>query len=437
MPSTISAAMLVYEATRRSPDGRWTVTTPLGPAPGRRLETQSAAGPGPAGRARAAAQCVPPASRCRVPASSAWPATRRPSLRSYVIKLPAATRAAARASCSTRCWPPAARSITPANCYSTAVPPSRSSWCACSPRPRASSDCAQTGIGLTIVTASVDSHLNEQAFIVPGLGDAGDRQFGARAERQRERCASSRPSTSSAAPPRPPKSPSHRGGGRGRRATPVTRARLGRRRGLARGVRRAQPPHRRHRAPWRPRQRPVADRPGRTAIIEMAQASGLLLAGGAEGNDPMAASTTGTGELIDAALDAGAEAHHRRPRRVGDHRRRLRRAPGDPRASSACAASSCSSPATCAPASPMPRGSSVLRRAPRRRRSRCSRGRLERLVQVYRRRLRRRCQRARRRRRRRRAGRRARRARRRLGARVRPARRRTRTRRARRARPTW
>jgi len=45
---------------------------------------------------------------------------------------------------------------------------------------------------------------------------------------------------------------------------------------------------------------------GRTAVIEMAQASGLLLAGGAEGNDPIAASTAGTGELIVEALDAGA-----------------------------------------------------------------------------------------------------------------------------------
>jgi glycerate 2-kinase len=44
-----------------------------------------------------------------------------------------------------------------------------------------------------------------------------------------------------------------------------------------------------------------------TAIIEMARASGLTLAGGAEGNDPMAATTTGTGELIDAALTAGAK----------------------------------------------------------------------------------------------------------------------------------
>ena len=35
-----------------------------------------------------------------------------------------------------------------------------------------------TGMDLHVVTASIDSHLNERAFIVPGLGDAGDRQFG-------------------------------------------------------------------------------------------------------------------------------------------------------------------------------------------------------------------------------------------------------------------
>jgi glycerate kinase len=45
---------------------------------------------------------------------------------------------------------------------------------------------------------------------------------------------------------------------------------------------------------------------GGTAIIEMARASGLQLAGGAEGNQPMEATTRGTGELIDAAVTAGA-----------------------------------------------------------------------------------------------------------------------------------
>jgi glycerate 2-kinase len=44
-----------------------------------------------------------------------------------------------------------------------------------------------------------------------------------------------------------------------------------------------------------------------TAVIEMARASGLTLVGGAENNDAVAASTIGTGELIDTALDAGAK----------------------------------------------------------------------------------------------------------------------------------
>ncbi|MGB3412365.1 MAG: glycerate kinase [Microthrixaceae bacterium] len=44
----------------------------------------------------------------------------------------------------------------------------------------------------------------------------------------------------------------------------------------------------------------------RTAVIEMAMASGLSLVGGPDSNDPVAASTYGTGELISAALDAGA-----------------------------------------------------------------------------------------------------------------------------------
>ncbi|HEX5365719.1 MAG TPA: glycerate kinase [Acidimicrobiales bacterium] len=45
---------------------------------------------------------------------------------------------------------------------------------------------------------------------------------------------------------------------------------------------------------------------GRTAVVEMARASGLQLVGGAEGNDPVGASTVGTGELLAAAVDAGA-----------------------------------------------------------------------------------------------------------------------------------
>jgi uracil phosphoribosyltransferase len=31
---------------------------------------------------------------------------------------------------------------------------------------------------VAIVTAAIDSHLNDHGYIVPGLGDAGDRMFG-------------------------------------------------------------------------------------------------------------------------------------------------------------------------------------------------------------------------------------------------------------------
>jgi len=45
----------------------------------------------------------------------------------------------------------------------------------------------------------------------------------------------------------------------------------------------------------------------KTAVIEMALASGLVLAGGPEENDPLNATTRGTGELIEAAIARGAQ----------------------------------------------------------------------------------------------------------------------------------
>jgi uracil phosphoribosyltransferase len=37
----------------------------------------------------------------------------------------------------------------------------------------------QSGLPIRVFTASIDERLNDSAYIVPGLGDAGDRQFGA------------------------------------------------------------------------------------------------------------------------------------------------------------------------------------------------------------------------------------------------------------------
>jgi uracil phosphoribosyltransferase len=37
-----------------------------------------------------------------------------------------------------------------------------------------------SGLPVRVFTASIDERLNDDAYIVPGLGDAGDRQFGPR-----------------------------------------------------------------------------------------------------------------------------------------------------------------------------------------------------------------------------------------------------------------
>lgn len=44
--------------------------------------------------------------------------------------------------------------------------------------PEAISRLEKSGMPMRIVTASIDDGLNERMFISPGLGDAGDRQFG-------------------------------------------------------------------------------------------------------------------------------------------------------------------------------------------------------------------------------------------------------------------
>jgi uracil phosphoribosyltransferase len=45
--------------------------------------------------------------------------------------------------------------------------------------PEGLSALAKAGVPVRVVTASIDERLNDVGYIVPGLGDAGDRQFGA------------------------------------------------------------------------------------------------------------------------------------------------------------------------------------------------------------------------------------------------------------------
>ena len=68
-------------------------------------------------------------------------------------------------------------------------------WCSCSNNQAASTNAqsdktspasssspasADPSSGAPLFTATIDERLNEIAYIVPGLGDAGDRQFGPR-----------------------------------------------------------------------------------------------------------------------------------------------------------------------------------------------------------------------------------------------------------------
>jgi uracil phosphoribosyltransferase len=46
------------------------------------------------------------------------------------------------------------------------------------PRPEGIKALTQNHPDVQIFTAAIDSHLNDHGYIIPGLGDAGDRMFG-------------------------------------------------------------------------------------------------------------------------------------------------------------------------------------------------------------------------------------------------------------------
>ena len=171
-------SMLVYEATRGIPTIDAEVETPLGPAPGRRIETQPLLVP----ILRAGIGLLDGAFRLLPDASAGFVGLARDEAtfapKSYVNKLPErldghpciildpmlATGGSLEHTCRLLLERGAPEPITVV-CVLAA--------------PEGIERMRQSGIGMHIVTASVDSHLNEHAFIVPGLGDAGDRQFGA------------------------------------------------------------------------------------------------------------------------------------------------------------------------------------------------------------------------------------------------------------------
>jgi uracil phosphoribosyltransferase len=43
---------------------------------------------------------------------------------------------------------------------------------------RLEKELSELDVPVTVVTAALDEHLNDKGYIVPGLGDAGDRLYG-------------------------------------------------------------------------------------------------------------------------------------------------------------------------------------------------------------------------------------------------------------------
>jgi uracil phosphoribosyltransferase len=169
--------MLVYEATRHLPTVDGTVTTPLGPAPSRSLAHVPLLVP----ILRAGVGLVQPALRLIPQAEVGFVGVARDedthAPTPYLAKLPArlegrpivvldpmlATGGSLEFTCRLLLERGAEGPFTVV-CVLAA--------------PEGIERIRTSGIPVDLVTASIDSHLNEHAFIVPGLGDAGDRQFG-------------------------------------------------------------------------------------------------------------------------------------------------------------------------------------------------------------------------------------------------------------------
>ena len=170
------AAMLIYEATRDLAVEMTQVRTPLGPAEGVRLPLLPVLVPvlrAGLGMADAAIRLLPEAEMSFV-GLARDEETFEP--KSYMAKLPArldgrpviildpmlATGGSLEFTCRLAAERGAGRMTVV--CVLAA--------------PEGLKRMEATGFDLHIVTAAIDDHLNEHAYIVPGLGDAGDRLFG-------------------------------------------------------------------------------------------------------------------------------------------------------------------------------------------------------------------------------------------------------------------
>jgi uracil phosphoribosyltransferase len=170
------AGMLIYEACRLLPVAEGTVQTPLGPSPSREVATWPVVVP----ILRAGLGMMSAVHRLLPDTDTAFIGVARDETtfapEPYMLKVPADMAGrptlvldpmlATGGSLLHACRLLAARGAGPitAVCVLAA--------------PEGIDRIESSGLDIHVVTASIDSHLNDNAFIVPGLGDAGDRLFG-------------------------------------------------------------------------------------------------------------------------------------------------------------------------------------------------------------------------------------------------------------------
>ncbi|MCU1345105.1 MAG: upp [Acidimicrobiia bacterium] len=171
------ATMLIYEATRTLAVDVLQVTTPMGTAAGVRLSAAPMLVPilrAGAGMVDAALRLLPTAEVGYVGVSRDE-ATFAPH--EYLAKLPASL--AGRPTIVLDPMLATGGSLAHALALLAERGAPQPITCVCVlAAPEGLAHIGRCGIDVRVFTSAIDDHLDERAFIVPGLGDAGDRQFG-------------------------------------------------------------------------------------------------------------------------------------------------------------------------------------------------------------------------------------------------------------------
>jgi uracil phosphoribosyltransferase len=170
-------SMLVYEACREYPTLAVTVDTPLGPAAARRLAHPPVLVP----VLRAGIGLLHPALQLLPYAEVAFIGVTRDETTflpdEYVVKIPANLSGRTCLILDPMLATGGSLAHTARLLIRRGVDTTILVVCALA-APEGLALLEESGLDLHVITAAIDERLNERRYIVPGLGDAGDRQFG-------------------------------------------------------------------------------------------------------------------------------------------------------------------------------------------------------------------------------------------------------------------